>query len=303
MWTRCAKTACVVSSLAALGLNAQVFAADQPGTFFKADLSFVQTAGNSVAGTLGTKANFTENWLRSGFTANAGAVRTETTQSTRTAIGTSQDNMTIQETSVSQISAENYFADAQYSYRLTENFYWFAKGSWTRDRPQGISSRFMEITGFGYDFSKRQDLEFKLNAAATFTEETDLVTNPDPDAQQNFPGIQVSYSYKQKVSSTTTVTHTLAYNQAFSPTKNFWFDGQAGLEVAITRSGTFALKVDARAQYHNMPAVEQLQLTQADGTDTGQQVTNPLKKFDGQFTVGLTVNLSRKGGMTRVTGR
>ena len=303
MSIRCAKTACVVSSLVALGLNARVFAADQPGTFFKADLSLVQTAGHSQAGTLGAKANFTENWLRSSFVMNAGGVRTQTTETSRTAIGTSQQNMTIQESSLSKTSAENYFTDAQYSYRLTESLYWFGGGSWARDNPAGVTSRFMEMTGFGYDLSKRPDVEFKVNVAATLTEETDRVTNPDPEAKDNFPGVRLSYSYKQKVSSTTTVTHTLIFDQAFSPVKNFRLDGQAGLEVAITRGGTLGLKLDARVQYRNMPAVEELDLTQANGTSTGIKVTNPLRKVDGQFTVGLAVNLSRKGGMTRVTGR
>lgn len=302
MSTRCVTAVRVVGCLAVLGLGAGAFAADQPGTYFKADLNFVQTTGNSQAGSLGAKANFTENWLRSGFTMNAGGVRTGTTETSRTATGTSASNYTIQETSLSKTSAENYFADAQYSYRLTERFYWFTKGSWARDNPAGLTSRFMEMTGFGYDFAKKEGMEFKLNAAATLTQESDRVKNPDPDVKDNYPGVQASYSYKQKVSSTTTVTHSLTFDLPFSPMKNFRLDGQGGLEVAITRSGTFGLKLDARVQYRNMPALEELQLTQPNGTQTNIKVTNPLRKVDAQLSAALTVNLSRKGGMTRVTG-
>jgi putative salt-induced outer membrane protein YdiY len=296
MSTKCLTVVRVVGCLAALGLGAQVFAADQPGTYFKADLNLVQTVGNSQAGTLGAKANFTENWLRSGFTMNAGGVRTETTQTSRTATGTSQSDMTIQEISLSKTSAENYFVDAQYSYRLTESFYWFTKGSWARDNPAGVTSRFMEMTGFGYDLAKKDGAEFKLNAAATLTQETDKVVNPNLD-QKNFPGVQVNYAYKQKVSSTTTLTHNLVFDLPFSTMDNWRLDGQAGIEVSMTRSGTLGLKLDARVQYRNMPALEELQLN---GTQT--KVTNPLHKVDAQLTAALTVNLSRKGGMTRVTG-
>jgi putative salt-induced outer membrane protein YdiY len=301
MSTRCVTVVRIVGCCLALSLGAQVFAADQPGTYFKADFSFVQTAGNSEAGTLGAKANFTQNWLRSGFTMNAGGVRAQTKETSRTAVGPSASDYAIQETSLSKTSAENFFADAQLSYRLTESFYWFGKASWARDNPAGVKSRFMEMTGFGYDLSKRDDVEFKLNAAATLTQENATVENAA--AKKNFPGVQLSYQYKQKVSSTATVTHTLTYDQPFSPSSDFRIDGQGGLEVSITRSGTLALKVDARVQYDNMPALEELELIRSNGTKTNLKVTNPLNKLDGQFTVALVINLSRKGGMTSVRGR
>jgi hypothetical protein len=301
MSTSCVTVLRVVGCLVALGLGARVFAADQPGTYFKADLSFVQTAGNSQAGTLGAKANFTQNWLRSGFTMNAGGVRAQTKETSRTAVGSSASNYTIEEASSSKTSAENFFADAQLSYRFTESLYWFSKASWARDNPAGVKSRLMEMSGFGYDLSKKEGMEFKLNAAATLTQENARVENQS--AKKNFPGVQVGYQYKQKVSSTTSVTHTLTYDQPFSPSSDFRIDGQGGLEVSITRSGSLALKVDARVQYDNMPALEELELVQANGTKTNLKVTNPLHKLDGQFTVALVINLSRKGGMTSVRGR
>ncbi len=300
MSTRRHTTACIAvfSLVLALTLSASAFAADQPGTYLRGDLSFVQTAGNSQAGTIGGKFNFTENWLRTAFTANVGAVRTQTKESTRTAVGT-QDNFSVAETTLTKTSAENYSADAQLSYRLTETFYCYAGSAWGRDVPQGVKSRLMEMAGVGYDLARSERAEFKLQAAATFTQEKNLVS--DPKSKENYPGLRVSYGYKLKASANTTLTHSLAYDQPFSPTSNFRIDGQAGVEVSMVRSGALALKVDTRLMYRNMPALEQLELV-TNGVKTNLRVTNPLKKVDGQFTVSLVINLSRKGGVGRQTG-
>jgi putative salt-induced outer membrane protein YdiY len=303
MSTRHHKTVCIaVFSLAlALALAAPSIAADQPGTYIKGDLSFVQTAGNSQAGTLGGKLNFAQNGLRTAFVANAGAVRTQTTETTRTATGTSQDNFTVSETSISKTSAQNYFADAQYSYRVTESFYCLVGGNWARDIPSGLKSRTIEMAGIGYDLAKSDKAEFKLQAAATFTQESTLV--PDAAAKDSYPGFRLSYSYKQKASSNATLTHSLVFDQPFSPTSNFRIDGQGGLEVSMTRSGALALKLGARLLYDNMPALEELELVGSNGVKSATRVSNPLKKLDGQFTVAFVINISKKGGVGRLQGR
>jgi hypothetical protein len=286
----CAVTLCLAGSSGA---------ADQPGLYVKGDLSFVQTTGNSQAGTLGAKANLTKNWLRTAFVVDGGAIRTRTTETTRTAVGTSATDFAIQEASLTKNSAENYFLNAQLSYRITESFYWLVGGGWTRDVPSGLKSRLVEDAGFGYDLSKQKDLEFKLLAAATLTQEKVYVVNPQ--AKESYPGLRLSYAYKQKVSDTTTLTHSLVYDQPFSPSSNFRIDGQAGAEVSVTRGGSLALKVAARVLYDNLPALQELTLVQPNGTKTSIKVTEPVKKADAQFTVSLVVNLSRKGGVGRQT--
>jgi putative salt-induced outer membrane protein YdiY len=303
MSTRHLTTVCVTVFGLALGpgLASLSIAADQPGTYIRGDLSLVQTAGNSQSGTLGAKADFTKNWLRTSFTANASAVRTQAKESVRTATGTSQDDFSISETSLTKTSAENYSAGAQLSYRVTERLYWFGGGTWSRDIPSGLKSRLMEMTGVGYSLARGDKTEFKLQAAATFTQEKTGVR--DRAAKENYPGMRLSYSYKQKASENTTLTHSLTYDQPFSPTNNFRIDGQGGLEVSMTRSGALALKLDARLMYDNMPALEQLELVRPDGVKSNTRVTNPLKKLDGQFTVSFVINISRKGGVGRQMGR
>jgi putative salt-induced outer membrane protein YdiY len=303
MSTRQHKSVCVaVFCLAlALFLAATTFAGDQPGTYFKGDLSLVQTAGNSQAGTLGGKLNFTKNGLRSAFVMNWGAVRTQSKETARTASGTSQDNFTITETSLTKTSAENYFANAQVSYRVTESFYCLAGGAWSRDLPSGVKSRLMEMAGVGYDLAKSDRSEFKLQLAATFTQESTVVA--DPAAKKSYPGLRLSYAYKQKASDTTSLTHSLTFDQPFSPSSNFRIDGQAGVEVSMTRSGALALKLDARLMYDNMPALEELQLQRPDGVQSSTRVTSPLNKLDAQFTVSFVVNIARKGGVGRQKGR
>jgi putative salt-induced outer membrane protein YdiY len=300
MSTRHLTTVCLtVFSLAlAPGLASLSIAADQPGTYIRGDLSLVQTAGNSQAGTLGAKADFTKNWLRTSFTSNASAIRTQTKETARTAVGTSQDDFSVSQTSLTKTSAENYSAGVQLSYRVTERFHWLAGGTWSRDIPSGLKSRLMEMAGVGYNLAKSDKAEFKLQAAATFTQEKTNVA--DPAAKESYPGLRLNYSYKQKASDNATLTHSLTYDQPFSPTNNFRIDGQGGLEVSMTRSGALALKLDARLMYDNMPALEQLELVRLDGVKSSTRVTNPLNKLDGQFTVSFVVNISRKGGVGRM---
>jgi putative salt-induced outer membrane protein YdiY len=289
----------VVICVLTLGAGRLSVAADQPGLYLKGDLSVVQTAGNSQVQTLGLKGNLTKNWLRTSFVMNASAIRSQTKETAFSAVGTSATSYSIQETSHSKINAESYSLDAQLSYRLTESLYWFGAGAWTRDVPSGLKSRLVESAGFGYDLSKREGLEFKLIAAATLTQEKTYVA--DPSAKESYPGARLAYSYKQKVSDTTTLTHSLMFDQPFSPTNNFRIDTQGGLEVSITRSGSLALKANARLLYDNLPALREITLTLPNGTQTNTKVTTPVKKLDGQFLVSLVVNISRKGGVGRQT--
>jgi hypothetical protein len=123
---------------------------------------------------------------------------------------------------------------------------------------------------------------------------------PDPAAKESYPGVRLSYDYKQKVTDTTTLTHNLIFDQPFSPSSNFRIDTQAGLEVSVTRSGSLALKANVRLLYDNMPALEELQLA-LPPPQPAVKVTTPLKKVDGQFLVSLVLNFARKGGAGRQT--
>jgi hypothetical protein len=150
----------------------------------------------------------------------------------------------------------------------------------------------VESAGFGYDLSKREGLEFKLTAAATLTQESNYIT--DAKAKMTYAGARLAYNYKHKVSDTTTLTHTLMFDQPFSPADNFRIDTQGGVEVAMTRSGTLALKASARLLYDNLPALQELTLVLPGGAPTTIKVAEPLKKLDAQFLVSLVLNLSRK---------
>jgi len=264
-----------------------------PGDALTADLSLVQTAGNSSAGTLGLKISYKKDWRHTSLALNAGMIRTRVRDATRRAIGTSPEDWRLDETSVTRLSADSDIVDAHLTRRVDTRWHWLLGGSWTRDAPAGVRARYVESAGLGFDAVARPNLELKLSAAATFTQETAEVANPG--AKSTFPGLRLRYSYRQKVTESTSLLHSLVYDQPFSPFDDFRIDAQAGAEIAIVGSGALALKANARLQYDNRPALEELELFATDGQSLGSRVTRPLGKLDTQVTVSIIVNIARKG--------
>jgi hypothetical protein len=266
--------------------------AEVPAEELTADLSFVQTSGNSSASTLGFKLGYARRWSRMTFSVQGGGVRTETRETARTAVGSGPDDWRLAETTSSRVSADNDHAEMELTRRVSGRLSWLAGASWTRDRPAGVDGRFVENLGLEHHLVRRDGLDLKLSGAATLTQERSAVENPD--ARTSFPGMRVGLSYKHAVTASTTLSHELLYDLPLSVARDFRFDARAGVQVAITRSGSLALKADFRLQYDNMPALEELPLVDLEGTPLEARVTRERERVDTQATVALVVNLSRK---------
>ena len=96
------------------GVTPAAEAPAQKGWQDTAELSYVNTSGNSRSSALGFKNKLWRAWESSALEFNAGGVRVETTSFNRQAIGTLND-FRVDNNAESKLSAENYFANGRYN--------------------------------------------------------------------------------------------------------------------------------------------------------------------------------------------
>ena len=103
------------------------------GWFFNAELAGVWTAGNSETTTLGLGAKLRRVWTKSEVLFEAGGTRTESSLTTRTATGT-PDDFEIREQTVTEKTAELFYARTRYDYNFSKRFYALAGVDWLRNK-------------------------------------------------------------------------------------------------------------------------------------------------------------------------
>jgi putative salt-induced outer membrane protein YdiY len=247
-----------------------------------AEFSFVATAGNSDTTTLGFKNKLLRKWSSSAFELNAGGVRSEGTVNRR-AVGTS-DDFRIEDDA--QITAENYFLNGRYDHKLTETFFWFFGAGWDRNTFAGIDNRYTGVGGVGNVWVDRDNLKFRTDYAVTFTKQDDVVENPDVD--DSFLGLRVSWNYLHKFGATTEYVNDLIVDENLDETDDFRANMINSVSVALSKR--LALKVSLQFLYDHQPSLEELPLFDTSGADTGTRVLAELDELDTVFTSSLVVN-------------
>ena len=133
-----------------LSMPGHATAQDETGAYTwenSTELSFVSTGGNASSSTLGLKSTLTATGGRSTFKIEVGGIRGETTFRTRTATG-SATNFTVDETTNSQLTAENYFVRGRYD-RAFASAFAFSGAGWDRNTFAGIQNRYSLVAGLG----------------------------------------------------------------------------------------------------------------------------------------------------------
>ena len=92
------------------------------GWFFEGKLAGLWAGGNSESFTLGLGATLKHIWTNSELRFDAGGLQTESSTTSRTAVGTTED-FQINEDKITEKTAEIIFARGRYDYNFTENFY------------------------------------------------------------------------------------------------------------------------------------------------------------------------------------
>lgn len=287
-WGRIVRATLVSFGLSALWVGsagAQDEEADL-GLYFTAEFSTVWTAGNSESFTLGVGSTLGYLFERSELKFEGGAIRTESSLTTRTAVGTAAD-FDLQEETVTETTAEAYTLRGRYDYTLSKLFFLFGGADWLRNTFAGINSRTLLATGAGNVWTDSEKLRFKTDYSATYTFQQDVVENPF--TKSNFPGLRVAYDFWWELTASTDFESTLGAFWNLDNTDDIWLDFYNALPISI--SSKLALKPTWRVVWRNDPALTLVPLVDAGGTPTGESVPVPLQKTDSFFTITLVVTL------------
>jgi putative salt-induced outer membrane protein YdiY len=275
--------------LVALALAADpAIAGDPPklGLSDTAELSYVQTAGNSQSTTFGFGNKLIRTWERALFTFRAGGIRAESTTVNRVAIGADATDFRVDETSTSALTAENYFLNAQYDRKITERFFWNAGAGWDRNKFAGIQNRYTAYAGVGNTWVDRDVVKFRTDYSLTYTKRDDVVF--DESRKDKFAGFRFAWDYLHKFGSATTYTNGLVLDDNLQETSDWRGDMVNAVAVAMNKN--LALKIALRSLYAAKPASVGIPLSATEGGAQIGTVLVPLDKLDTIFTTSLVVN-------------
>jgi putative salt-induced outer membrane protein YdiY len=277
---------------AVLGAAATSPAADAPGWYSIADLSFVLSEGNTRTNTLGVKGDLTRNWLRTSWRSNGSFVRTSVGEPTRRAVGTSATDAVL-ENGPRVTKAEKLFVNTDFLRRVTERFYWDVGGSLDRDRFAGLDSRLLGKAGVGYIWENREDARFSTGVAATFTRQDEVID--DPETEDSFPGVQFNADGERRFGDTNQHVYSsqLVVDENVQATEDLRFNWAHSLAVAMTRR--LALKVGVQLAFDNQPQLVEFPLfvrTPQGLAETSGKIAGRAEKLDTTATVSLVINLT-----------
>jgi hypothetical protein len=202
-----------------------------PGWYFDADLGGVWTGGNAESNALGAAASVRRVWTSTQLIFKGSASETQTTQVTRTATGTT-DDYSVSEERVTEKSAEFYNAQAGILHDLSKHFFLLGGVDWMRNRPSGIESRTLLALGAGNTWRSYEDSDLRTYYNFTYTFQDDVVANPF--AAADFPGVQVGYAWKQKITESTRLESDLVGDWNLDNTDDVRADWYNALPVSIS---------------------------------------------------------------------
>lgn len=256
------------------------------GWFFEGKLAGLWAGGNSESFTIGLGTTLKHIWTNSELRFDAGGLQTESSTTTRTAVGTTED-FQVNESKKTEKTAELIFVRGRYDYNFTENFYALGGIDWLRNRFAGIDSRTLIAAGVGNKWVDNDNVRFKTDYSFTYSFQSDVVENPF--AKTNFPGVRFAYDFWYNLTASTDFESIFIADWNLDNTEDVRFDFYNALPIKI--SEIFTLKPSLQLLWRNEPSLTELDLFATDGTPTGSKVLTPLKNMDSLFSLTLVVNL------------
>lgn len=267
-------------------LIAQLSAAQderEPGWYGTAEFSFVGTDGNSEASTFGFSNRLERLWENAELVFTASALRAESTSFSRVAVGT-VDDFRIQESSSSELTAENYGLGLRYDRDISARVFWFTGVQWTRNEFAGFDSRVVAVGGVGNLWWENDRGFFKTNYGLTYTTQDDLV--PNPRIEDSFLGAQFGWSYAREFGNAK-YTNVLVLDANIDETDDL--RGDMVNAVSVNMTDRLAIKVSLHWLWDNLPAMANVTLVDENGEPTGDTVMRELESLDQELTVALVI--------------
>lgn len=274
--------------VAQLALPACATTQDETGAYAwenSTELSFVSTGGNSSTSTLGLKSALIATGGRNVFKIELGGIRGETHLRTLTATGTATD-FTVNETTVSQLTAESYFVRGRYD-RAIASGYVFSGAGWDRNTFAGVHNRYALVVGLGKTWVESETSRFKTDLAPTYTIQKDV--DPAADADEGFGGVRLSMDVMRQFSASAEFSSTLVVDENVEDTEDLRADWINSLTVSLAER--LAFKTSFQLLFDNQPALLSVMLLDAGGVATGTDVLTPGDKVDNILTLTLVISI------------
>lgn len=211
----------------AVGLAYPVMAQEAPRKWKDAaELSYVQTAGNSKTSTLSGKNLFNYDWGKTALEIVAGGLGTK---------------------SGAAVTAEQYNASEKLSFKLTGKNYAFQKTSWDKNRFAGIQDRWDIAVGVGRHIleSTVDNLFTELGGGYVFEDRLPGTDN------QSFGSYRAYAKYIRTLSATANASQDLEYLGNFTESDGYRMNSETALVTSI--NSHFSLKASHVWKFANAP--------------------------------------------------
>lgn len=260
---------------------------EQPGWFYTAEVSLVLTAGNAASNTVGAGAGLRRVWPDGRLELRASGLRTESSTTTRTAVGT-PDDFQLQEETTTEVTAENYAARARYDRTLSGRTFVYGGSNWTRNTFAGVDSRWTVATGAGIRWLDRSSTRFRTDVGATFTVQNDVTENAAGSASRSFAGLRVSWDYVRRLTESTELSGALILDENLDETDDLRLDLTNALTLAI--NADLAFRTSLQLLFDNRPSLTSVPLVGPAGEPTGETVRVELDRLDSQLSFALVLD-------------
>ncbi len=280
------RTRWIAAAAAVLAVAGTARAEEPPkeGWFNTADLAYAFTSGNSESETLAFSYRGTGHWGRNGFEFRTGGLHAQATTTTIFAEGL-PDNYNVIEQESTGDTAELYYATARYDRAITPRFYWFGSLGWDRNTFAGIDNRYVAAGGVGYIWLNGETMKFRTDGAATYTNQSDVVDNPD--VADSYAGLRGAWAFSWNFLKNATWTNDLILDENLSETSDWRGDMFNALTVTMT--DRLALKVGLRWLYDADPSFQEADLFNSFGANIGTVLVEH-DSLDTIFTTSLVIN-------------
>ena len=247
-----------------------------------AEVSFVLTGGNQATSALSLGTNLSRAWEKDSLLFKTFVLRSHSTTTTRTAVGT-EDDFNIVEEKIRSLIAENFLVSGQYDKKISKRFLFQTSLSWDRNKFSGIDSRFLLTAGAGYAIADTEKTKVKLSGGLTYTLRKFLRQDTT-----SFAGFRLDLLFNQKISEGATFASQFILDENLKRMSDWRYDWTNSLTASINKA--LALKTSVRLLYAHLPPDQSVPLFNPDGTPAGLNVFVPLKNLDTFFTTSIVIN-------------
>lgn len=216
----------LISAAVILGLAAPLTAQETKPWKDAAELSYVQTSGNSKTSTLSGKNLFNYDWGKTALEVAAGGLGTKSRNS---------------------VTAEQYNASEKLSFKLTGKNYAFQKTAWDKNRFAGIQDRWDVAFGVGRHLLETAGNNLFAEAGGGYVFEDRM---PGGD-NQSFGSYRAYAKYIRTLSATANASQDLEYLGNLKESDGYRMNSETALVASI--STHFSLKASHVWKFVNSP--------------------------------------------------